>query len=72
MRFSQLRMEKLREVLRKAGYIALGFLGRALSSLMMRLLLGGDGEVAKGQLQRSFGTWLRSLGFILKACSKPY
>lgn len=44
MRFSQLRMEKLREVLRKAGYIALGFLGRALSSLMMRLLLGGDGE----------------------------
>ena len=44
MRFSQLRMEKLREALRKAGYRALGFLGRALSSLMMRLPLGGDGE----------------------------
>ena len=31
----------------------------------------GDGEAVKSQLQRSFGAWLRSLGFILKACSKP-
>lgn len=44
MRFSQLRMEELKEVLRKTGSIRLRFLGRALSSLMMRLLLGGDGD----------------------------
>ena len=46
--------------------------GKALACVGTWALLGGDGEVAKGQLQRSFGTWLRSLGFILKACSKPY
>ena len=43
---------------------------KASASVGTSALLGHDGETGRGQLQRTLWTWLRSLGFILKAWSK--